>query len=102
MNINIRSGDVPVLIRKTAEEIAGAFYEGNRSDQFRQNAGSQKNFIRRHWKDHIGDTIQCMAQLLSQPGFPDREKERIHDAIVEFHERAKPGTPRNLSLRNWQ
>jgi len=102
MNINIRSGDVPVLIRKTAEEIAGCFYEENRSERFRKEAGSQKQFIRRHWKDHISVTIQCMAQLLSQPGFDEREKERIHDAIVEFHERAKPGTPRNLSLRNWQ
>jgi len=102
VNINIRSGDVPVLIRKTAEEIAGCFYEENRSERFRKEAGSQKQFIRRHWKDHISATIQCMAQLLSQPGFDEREKERIHDAIVEFHERAKPGTPNGLSLRNWQ
>ena len=102
MNINIRSGDVPVLIRKTAEEIAGCFYEENRSERFRKETGSQKQFIRQHWKDHISATIQCMAQLLSQPGFDEREKERIHDAIVEFHERAKPGTPNGLSLRNWQ
>lgn len=102
MNINIRSGDVPPLIRKTAEEIAGAFYEGNRSERFRSGAGSPKNYIRRHWKDHISVTIQCMARLLGQPGFSDEEKERIHEAIVEFNERAGAGTPKNLSLRNWQ
>lgn len=101
MNINIRSGDVPPLIRKTAEEIAGAFYEGNRSERFRAGAGSPKNYIRRHWKDHISDTIRCMAALLGQPGFPEHEKERIHEAIVEFTERAKPGTPKNLSLRRF-
>lgn len=102
MNLNIRAGDVPVLIRKTAEEIAGTFYEGNRSEKFRSNAGSQKNFIRKHWKDHIGITIQCMAQLLAQPGFPVEEKERIHEAFLEFRERAQVGTPKGLSLRNWQ
>jgi hypothetical protein len=101
MNINIRSGDVPVLIRKTAEEIAGTFYELSRTDRFRAEAGSQKQFIRRHWKDHLGNAVQSLAGLLGQPGFPEDQKLKIHDALIEFHERAKPGTPQ-LSMRNWQ
>jgi len=39
--------------------------------------------------------------VLAMPGFPDEEKAKIYDAITEFHDRANPGTPRNLSLRNW-
>jgi len=101
MNINIRSGEVPILIRKTAEEIAGCFYELSRTDRFRTEAGSQKQFIRRHWKDHLGNAVQSLAGLLGQPGFPEDQKLKIHDALIEFHERAKPGTPQ-LSTRNWQ
>ena len=101
MNINIRSGEVPVLIRKTAEEIAGCFYELSRTDRFRAEAGSQKQFIHRHWKDHLGNAVQSLAGLLGQPGFPEDQKLKIHDALIEFHERAKPGTPQ-LSTRNWQ
>jgi hypothetical protein len=102
MNVNIRSGDVPVLIRKTAEEIAGCFFEMSRSDRFRAAAGTQKQFIKRHWKDHLSFALESLAGLLGQPGFPEDQKMTIHEAILEFHERAKPGTPSNLSLRNWQ
>jgi hypothetical protein len=101
VNINIRSGEVPILIRKTAEEIAGCFYELSRTDRFRTEAGSQKQFIRRHWKDHLGNAVQSLAGLLGQPGVPEDQKMQIHEAILELHERAKPGTPK-LSMRNWQ
>jgi hypothetical protein len=102
VNINIRAGDVPVLIRKTAEEIAGCFYEMTRTERFRTQAGTQRQFIKRHWKDHLGHALESLSGVLAMPGFPDEEKTKIYDAITEFHDRAKSGTPRNLSLRNWQ
>jgi hypothetical protein len=102
MNVQIRAGDVPDLIKKTAKEIAGTFYDMNRTDQFRAEAGSQDHFVKRHWKSHVGVAIECLGGVLGLPGTPDDQKETIHAAILEFHERATRHKPKGLSLRNWQ
>ena len=105
MNLNIRAGDVPPIIRKVAEEIAGCFFEETRTSRFRdewKGQTSQKQFIRNHWKDHIGHALESLSGVLGLPGFPEDEKVKIYDAITEFHERAQAGTPRKLSLKNWQ
>jgi len=99
MLINIRAGDVPELIRKTAEEVTGAFFEMNRTDRFRQYAGSQRRFVRQCWKDHIGTAIELLSALLSQPGRTEHEKNAIYDALVEFNERSSAGTPKNTLRR---
>jgi hypothetical protein len=101
MTIQIRAGEVPELIKKTAKEIAGCFYDMSRTDKFRAEAGSQDHFVRVNWKSHIDMAIQSLAALLGQPGFPDDQKEAIHEAILEFNERATRHKPKRLSLRNW-
>jgi hypothetical protein len=93
MQLNIRAGEVPELIRKTAEEITGAFYEMNRSERFRQQAGTQRRFIRQCWKDHVNVAVDVLSSLLAEPGRDEREKEQIYDAIVAFKMRASRGTP---------
>lgn len=102
MNLNIRAGDVPPIIRKVAEEIAGTFFEERRTERFRDEVGSQKQFIRKYWKDHIVNAVESLSGVLGLPGFPEDEKVQIYDALTEFHERSQAGTPKNLSLRNWQ
>lgn len=101
MLLNIRSGDVPVLLRKTAEEVAGAFFDMNRSDKFRMYAGTQRTFVRQCWKDHLPIAIDLLSALLAEPGRDEREKEEIYDALVAFNNRASERTP-NLSLRSIQ
>lgn len=93
MLLHIRAGEVPELIRKTAEEITGAFYEMNRSEQFRQKVGTQRRFVRQCWKDHVNVAIDLLSALLAEPGRDEREKEQIYDAIVAFKMRASRGTP---------
>lgn len=103
MQTNIRAGEVPELIRKTAEEIAGVLYEGNRSERFRREAGTQKEFIRRNWKHHVDTAIQMLSQLLGQKGFPETQKEEIFDAIIAFNERGRYGKQTlPMSTRRWQ
>lgn len=101
MLIQIRSGDVPKLIRNTAEEIAGAFYDMNRTDRFRQQAGTQRQFVRQHWKDHIPVTLEVLSSLLAEPGRSEAEKEEIYDALIAFNTNASRGTPK-LSSRSLQ
>lgn len=101
MLLNIRTGEVPELIRKTAEEVAGAFYDMNRTDRFRQQAGTQRRFVRRHWQDHIEMAMECLVGVLALPGTSEHEKRAIYDAITEFNERSSEKTP-ELSMRNVQ
>lgn len=98
---NIRAGDVPLLIKNTSKEIAGAFYDMNRTERFRKFAGTQDHFVRRHWKDHVDTAVECLAGVLGLPGTPDDQKELIYDALTEFNEKLTQRTPK-LSLRALQ
>jgi len=93
----IRAGEVPELIRKTAEEITGEFYEQARSEQFRESAPNQKYFVRRHWRDYVNQAVQALSMVLGQPGIPAENKEQILEAILEFNRRSTAGKP-GLSL----
>lgn len=96
MLVNIRAKDVPPVIRKTAEEIAGAFYEQTRTDQFRQEAGAQRYFISRHWKKHVGQALESLSGLLAMPGIPDDQKAVIYGAVTDFYNRSYRGRPKGL------
>lgn len=96
MLVNIRAKDVPPLIRKTAEEIAGAFYEQRRTDQFRREAGAQRYFIRRHWKKHVGQAVESLSSLLAMNGIPDDQKTVIYEAITDFYNKSYRGRPKGL------
>ena len=98
MLLQIRAGEVPKLIKHTAKEIAGAFYDMNRTEQFRQMAGSQRRFVRLQWTHHIPSAIECLTGVLALPGTSEHEKEAIYDALTLFRERASAGTPQ-LSTR---
>ncbi|KAA3504604.1 hypothetical protein DXM27_05160 [Rhizobium rhizogenes] len=101
MLLQIRSGEVPELIQHTAKEIAGAFYDMNRTDQFRAQAGTQRRFVKMHWKDHIQTAIDSLVGVMALPGTTEHVKQEIYDAITEFNDRASEKTP-ELSLRNLQ
>lgn len=93
MLLQIRAGEVPKLIKHTAKEIAGAFYDMNRTDQFRAMAGNQRQFVRRYWTDHVPVAIQCLTGVLALPGTSEHEKLEIYDALTEFQERSSATTP---------
>lgn len=89
------------LIRKTAEEVAGAFYDMNRSETFRMHAGSQDAFVKAAWKDHVQAAVDLLTTLLSMPGTTGHERDEIYDALTEFSDRSSEGTP-ILSSRRLQ
>ena len=90
-------------IRKMAKELAGEFYEGNRSPGFRATFPTLQNYMRGQWhKDgqvfitkpgwmyHYDLAIKLLGTML---GRPDSEvspvmKERIATALIDNHNRA--------------
>ena len=100
MRAHIRAGDVPELIRKTAMEFAGEFYDGGRTDRFRTIGISEKAYIRRYWTEFIDPAIQVLSSMLGAPGVEDEAKQPILEAILEFkaNTTVKPAPP--ISLRS--
>lgn len=100
MRSHIRAGEVPELIKKTAMEFAGEFYDGGRTDRFRTVGISEKAYVRRYWTEFVDSAVEVLAAMLGAPGVEDDVKERIHASIVEFktNATAKPKPP--LSLRS--
>lgn len=93
MLLQIRAGEVPKLIKHTAKEIAGAFYDMNRTEQFRQRAGTQRQFVRRYWTDHVPVAIDCLTGVLALPGTSEHEKLEIYDALTMFQALSTFSTP---------
>lgn len=89
MRQRIRAGEVPDLIRKTAEEFAGVFYDGGRTAQFRlartEYGLTEKAYVRRYWYLFVDPAIQVLSAMLAQPGVEEAQKLEIFDAITAFH-----------------
>lgn len=99
MLLQIRAGEVPGLIKHTAKEIAGAFYDMNRTEQFRQLAGTQRQFVRKYWTDHVPVAIECLTGVLAMPGTSEHEKLEIYDALTLFQARSSATTPQLSTTR---
>lgn len=103
MRGHIRAGEVPELIRKTAIEFAGEFYDGDRTPKFRlagaKRGLSDKAYVNRYWTNFVDIAVQVLSALLGQPGTPEDHKQKIYEAITEYHRnqtvKPKPG----LSLK---
>lgn len=86
------------LIRHTAKEFAGAFYEGmqvaheaagskpfgeDRSTEFRQTFKSQQLYIAWCWPMFVKDARTHLTQLLARPDLAQRLKDEIYEAITQ-------------------
>lgn len=100
MLLNTRAGEVPDLIRKTAEEFAGVFYDQGRTERFRKAGLSQKAYVRRYWDKFVDPAVQVLSQMLSSPGLPEGKKTAIYDAIIAWHEGSTMRPTPPLSLRS--
>lgn len=101
MLLNVRAGDVPELIRKTAEEFCGVFYDGPRSDKFRKVGMTQKAYVRKYWGNFVQDAIEVLSGMLGMEGFDPDEKQEIYDALISFRMIATETTPK-YSLGRWK
>ena len=75
------------LVRKTAKELAGAFYEDDHSDRFRKLWPSQKTFIARNWPSFVEIARVALTELLHREGTPEYQKIEIYEALCEDNER---------------
>lgn len=79
------------LVRYTARELAGAFFDNNdvfrdgrleRSTLFRTKAGSQREFVRTYWKDFVPLARSILGKMLSEPGRAQADQDLIYDALL--------------------
>lgn len=84
-----------VDVEWVAREIAGQFFDKNRSPKFRMLWGTsdkQQNFyVDQNWRSFIEPARQAMAAMLADPAIPDENKQEIYAALCQ---------DRNVELMN--
>lgn len=89
--------DIPELIRKTAEEICGCYYQDEdkhgleqkwsslrrRRKTFRDHWPNQKEYVRRNWASFIPVAREVLGQALNMGSTPIEMKEQIYEAFLE-------------------
>ena len=101
-------------IRSMAKELAGIFYEDNRSPAFRRTFPTLKAYMRGQWHQngdvvinkpgwmyHIDLARKVLVQMLSQSDEKVSAvmKDRIYDALIEEHEKATAEQARRVTQR---
>lgn len=83
--------DILRMIDHDCKEFAGAFFEEDRSKKFRrtwQKVGqlsrrsAQDCFVDHAWKHFVVHVRAWYAHKLADPGIPEKEKERLHKALI--------------------
>lgn len=70
------------MIVHDAKEMAGAFYEKDRSDTFRATWPDQDDYVNAKWGHFVAPVRAGYAELLAHPGVPQEQKDRMYDALV--------------------
>lgn len=75
------------LIKKTAQEMAGAWFEEHMHDDnlykiVKQEGIDQKEFIKKCWGHFIALARICLVKSLNSATLPDMAKEDIMEALV--------------------
>ena len=104
-------------IRNMARELAGAFYEDNRSPGFRKTFPTLKAYMRGQWHQngdivlnkpgwmyHIDLARKLLGAMLSQPDsrVSPIMKERIYEALLEENAKATSPQAKKVLQRNNQ
>ena len=102
------------MIREMARELAGAFYEDNRSAGFRQTFPTFRAYMRGQWhRDgeifitkpgwtyHVDLAIKVLGTMLGKPDsvVSPLMKERIANALIDNHNRATGPKARKTGQR---
>jgi hypothetical protein len=97
-----------------AKELAGIFYEDNRSPAFRRTFPTLKAYMRGQWHQngdivinkpgwmyHVDLARKVLVQMLSQSDekVSSVMKERIYEALIEEHEKATAEQARRVTQR---
>ncbi len=74
------------VIYDLAREIAGEFYDMNRSDKFRTNWPNQEEFAKSEWRSFVVSARTMLTEILTRDNVPVKEKDKIAQAlIIERH-----------------
>lgn len=78
------------MIQHLCREMAGEFYEGERSPRFRAIWPDARTFIARTWPQYIEIARTILVDMLrrSDAEVPPHQKEAIYEAIIEDRERS--------------
>lgn len=76
---------VHFLIRKTARELAGAFYEYQavKSEKFYKLHGNVDDFIKGNWQNFVLVSKQVLTQCLTSGTLTETEKLDIYEALLD-------------------
>ncbi len=70
------------IIYDKARDLAGEFYDNDRSDKFRANWPSQDEYAKCNWKSYVEEARSQLVARLADPHYPITEKNKIWSAIV--------------------
>lgn len=87
-----------MLIRRTAKDLAGAFYEKDHSERFRKFWPDQKQFIGRNWPDFVVMARTILTDMLRQNATPPWQKEEIYEALLEDSKRSQRSTAQSSQV----
>jgi hypothetical protein len=75
---------VHALVKKTAEEMAGAFYElqAGRDNRFYKQWPRVDLFIRKNWRNFIVTARQVLGTMLGRAATPPHMKAQIYEALT--------------------
>jgi hypothetical protein len=74
--------DLTRMLYHDAREVAGVFYDMNRSEKFRTNWPNQDRFADCNWKTFVEATRQLYAERLGDPNLDPVEGRKMHLALV--------------------
>ncbi len=74
--------DLLAMLRHDAEQIAGEFYDMERSEKFRLNWPDQDMFVQLEWKNFVAAVRLLYTELLGNEQTPEHDKQKMFKAIV--------------------
>ena len=74
--------DLTRMLYHDAREVAGEFYDMNRSTKFRTNWPNQDRFADCNWKTFVETTRQMYAERLGDPKTSPEDARKMHLALV--------------------
>lgn len=74
--------DLTRMLYHDAREVAGVFYDMNRSEKFRTNWPNQDRFVETNWKTFVEATRQMYAERLGNPTLDPVQARKMHLALV--------------------
>lgn len=87
-----------MLIRKTAKDLAGAFYEEDHSERFRKMWPDVRQFIGRNWPDFVVMARTVLVDMLRRKDVSQDHKDTIFEALQEDARRSQRQTAQSSQV----